>query len=630
MAALEGLLDSSVAALELEGKDAHDVELEGKDAHHVEFWASVATGLELDAQVEVERLVAPSRAVRTVPGQVLFAVAAARPYEEVAAALKALRTVDYVFAKVASCGLTDAAAGPGGDRGLRSIDEAAAASGARLARGVALWRAFEDGRDAPTSFRCRGKRGGRHAFGSDDAKRAAFSGLKRARPDWEGSTAAFDLDVLVQVHDNRCWIGLKLNDAPLCDDGRGSRAAGLKLRHTRARDARPARPASRLSTLVDGDDAVAPLRGVAYEVQLDAKREALDDVVRDVGGGPGTLEAFDARTSGDCPRNKLDFAVDVATGVVGFKHKAGIASPRGVPFALPWMVRVADALSTLRPKHLSNVVCRGSADGGVVVLAFSTDDGFRVDGVAAVCRDAAAPATLASVCVKARDGALAETLDGGSGGTYDEIVGGLRFRVSATAFFQTNTAGAEILLDAVAEFAAPAAGQKVLDACCGGGALGLAVARRHGAAVSGVELVRAACDDAAHNAAINGLAFDVHCGRLEDALPGILAARDDEGLVVLLDPPRTGLQPSVAKALRREPRVQRIVMVSCNPCGCFYRADFVVKGGSLANVARILSKPGGKTRPFAVTRARPVDLFPHTVHCELVLCFDRTQAPVAS
>ena len=145
----------------------------------------------------------------------------------------------------------------------------------------------------------------------------------------------------------------------------------------------------------------------------------------------------------------------------------------------------------------------------------------------------------------------------------------------------------------------------------------------------GVELSGAACDDARFNAAQQGLDFEVWQGRTEDAMPEILAKYIGEDFVVVLDPPRVGLQPSVAKALRREPRVRRVVLVSCNPRGKFHRADFVVKGGGLRNTARILCKPGGATLPFELRRAGQIDMFAHTAHIECVLCFDRVDVPFA-
>ena len=100
-------------------------------------------------------------------------------------------------------------------------------------------------------------------------------------------------------------------------------------------------------------------------------------------------------------------------------------------------------------------------------------------------------------------------------------------------------------------------------------------------------------------------------------------------ITAVLDPPRTGLAPSVCKALRAESAIDRIVFVSCNPHGHTLRHDYVVKGGSLAANTKILCKSGGRSAPFILSRAIPVDLFPHTPHVELCLCFERVGAGVA-
>ena len=223
-----------------------------------------------------------------------------------------------------------------------------------------------------------------------------------------------------------------------------------------------------------------------------------------------------------------------------------------------------------------------------------------------------------------RDGAVAyDLVEGGSRGAYDETVDGMTLRVSHGAFFQTTSAGAGVLVATVAAHVGDD-GVAVLDACCGGGLLGLALAKR-GLRARGVEVVADACADARANAARNGLAFPVTRAKVEHALADVLGA--DEGPVcVVLDPPRAGLAPGVARAVRRSAKCARVVLVSCNPCGTAYRADFVVKGGGLQNTIRLLTKRGGRDAPFKLTRATPVDLFPHTPHCELVLRFDRDEA----
>ena len=94
-------------------------------------------------------------------------------------------------------------------------------------------------------------------------------------------------------------------------------------------------------------------------------------------------------------------------------------------------------------------------------------------------------------------------------------------------------------------------------------------------------------------------------------------------------PAAHGPRPSVCKALRAESAIDRIVFVSCNPHGHTLRHDYVVKGGSLAANTKILCKSGGRSAPFVLSRAIPVDLFPHTPHVELCLCFERVGAGVA-
>jgi len=221
----------------------------------------------------------------------------------------------------------------------------------------------------------------------------------------------------------------------------------------------------------------------------------------------------------------------------------------------------------------------------------------------------------------------------------------------------------------------------LLDLCCGGGAIGLEVARAaaaHGVItrVVGIESCAAAVADARHNAALNGLhapAYTVLHAKAEEGIEHALAcfrsehknsvsdataideeplpmtaapdttrrAIDEEPLpitaapdttrriTVVLDPPRTGLAPSVCKALRAESAIDRIVFVSCNPHGHTLRHDYVVKGGSLAANTKILCRRGGRSAPFILSRAIPVDLFPHTPHVELCLCFERVGAGVA-
>ena len=87
--------------------------------------------------------------------------------------------------------------------------------------------------------------------------------------------------------------------------------------------------------------------------------------------------------------------------------------------------------------------------------------------------------------------------------------------------------------------------------------------------------------------------------------------------MAVVDPPRGGLHPKVVRALRECKAIDRLVYVSCNPTGTF--VDDAIK-------LCLPTRCGGKWstgEPFLPLRAAPVDMFPDTKHCELVVVFSR-------
>ncbi len=189
-----------------------------------------------------------------------------------------------------------------------------------------------------------------------------------------------------------------------------------------------------------------------------------------------------------------------------------------------------------------------------------------------------------------------------------EVLDGIEFLIGPGTFFQTNTEQAERLCALVAEFR-EAAGHGpapvVLDLYCGVGTFALSTARRcPGARVFGVELVEESVLSARENAARNGLeGAEFLAGDVGKRLPEALSAagRPD---VVIVDPPRAGLAPDVARDLvALDPR--QILYVSCNPA-------------ALGRDLGALTAAG-----YQVAVAQPVDLFPHTRHVETVVSLCR-------
>ena len=242
----------------------------------------------------------------------------------------------------------------------------------------------------------------------------------------------------------------------------------------------------------------------------------------------------------------------------------------------------------------------------------------------------------------------------------------LHFAISPTSFFQVNTRAAEQLFSVIRKCAlstdgTPGAKTKpsqsiaLLDVCCGSGTIGLSVASsKHCVGVIGVDSCKEAVEDARKNAILNGLErktrfvaglAEACIDDLQNEMNSLLRALETHHelpvrVVAVIDPPRTGLAPSVCAALRANPLIARVIVVSCNPTGRRLRQDFVVHGGSFLENALILTGPLTTTTeyrlkrapsanaasgcPFVPTFAVPVDMFPMTPHCELVMVFNRT------
>lgn len=202
---------------------------------------------------------------------------------------------------------------------------------------------------------------------------------------------------------------------------------------------------------------------------------------------------------------------------------------------------------------------------------------------------------------------------------------GFKFRISADAFFQVNLAAAEVLYSTVRDLCVPhhsVQGERtkagaLLDVCCGTGAIGITSSPRVDRII-GIELIEQAVEDAQHNAALNDvLNCDFIAGKAEAVLPGLVSQLGLRGPVAAaVNPARSGLHPKVVRALRNQPDVRRLVYVSCKP-----------DGEAMRNFRELCCAPDPEKKltgeAFSPRLALPVDMFPHTPHCELVLLFER-------
>ncbi|MGL4818756.1 MAG: 23S rRNA (uracil(1939)-C(5))-methyltransferase RlmD [Bacilli bacterium] len=174
----------------------------------------------------------------------------------------------------------------------------------------------------------------------------------------------------------------------------------------------------------------------------------------------------------------------------------------------------------------------------------------------------------------------------------------LSFELSARAFFQLNPEQTSVLYNEVKRAAALTGKEIVIDAYCGVGTIGLWLAP-HAKSVYGIEIVPEAVEDATRNAERLGYKNCMYvCGKTEE----ILAKREKRKQpmdVLVIDPPRTGLDERLIRSLLRV-RPKRIVYVSCNPSTLAKDLRFLMKG-------------------YEVGYIQPVDMFPQTAHVEAVV-----------
>lgn len=180
----------------------------------------------------------------------------------------------------------------------------------------------------------------------------------------------------------------------------------------------------------------------------------------------------------------------------------------------------------------------------------------------------------------------------------EDILMGLTFRLSPRSFYQVNTDQAERLYGIAADFAGLDKSKTVLDLYCGTGTITLVMARYAGRAL-GAEIVEPAVEDARENARRNGIEnAEFFCGDAGNAALTL----EREGLrpdVIVVDPPRKGLDGNVIEAmLRMAP--ERIVYISCDPA-------------TLARDVKLLTEGG-----YRLAEVQPVDMFPRTAHVETV------------
>lgn len=190
-----------------------------------------------------------------------------------------------------------------------------------------------------------------------------------------------------------------------------------------------------------------------------------------------------------------------------------------------------------------------------------------------------------------------------------EEMEGLLFEVGPKSFYQTNSAGAHALYNVARDFALreSTGDELIYDLYTGTGTIASFVSR-YVRKVIGIEYVEEAVEGARKNVRRNDIRnAEFFAGDVKDILTEDFVNTYERPDVIITDPPRAGMHPSVLRVITDVARPRRIVYVSCNP----------------ASQARDMLE---LKKYYRTLVAQPVDMFPQTHHVENVLLLERMDA----
>ncbi len=184
-----------------------------------------------------------------------------------------------------------------------------------------------------------------------------------------------------------------------------------------------------------------------------------------------------------------------------------------------------------------------------------------------------------------------------------EEMEGLKFKINAKSFYQTNSDQAYELYKLTREFADLQGDELVYDLYTGTGTIAQFVAKK-AKKVIGVEAVPDAITAAKENAQFNGISnVEFYVGDMKNVFNADFINTHGQPDVIITDPPRDGMHKDVVQQiLNIAPK--KVVYVSCNS----------------ATQARDLELMDAQ---YKVTKTQAVDMFPQTHHVENIVLLEK-------
>ena len=186
----------------------------------------------------------------------------------------------------------------------------------------------------------------------------------------------------------------------------------------------------------------------------------------------------------------------------------------------------------------------------------------------------------------------------GTGFITDKLLN-IKYKISHKSFYQVNPMQTEVLYKKAIDLANLNKNEVVLDCYSGIGTISLSIAN-YVKNVIGVEIVKEAVNDAINNAKINNI-FNARfylddCKKFMNNYHNTIDT-------LFVDPPRSGLDKEFINSIKRL-KPKKIIYISCNP---------ITQVDDISNLLEL----------YNIKEIQPVDMFPHTIHCENICLLER-------
>ena len=356
--------------------------------------------------------------------------------------------------------------------------------------------------------------------------------------------------------------------------------------------------------------ACSPYQDMRYELQLEVKRGQVQEIL--------TRELhIDAGVPAVTPspevwgyRNRIRLKVLWREGGPSFVYHEPGEETMFVPVDRCHLVSEAvnDLLAELLRfigreewEAVSAVEVRESRARRRSLIVFHLESASRIDEMTAKLSALHERFPLSGIVALVPEGKKVHEIKLGGAARIEETVGGLTFRIGARSFFQVNIGILESVFDDVEAAVRDLAETGVADLYCGLGTFGIFLAKT-AREVFGVEPEPANIAFLKKNLTLNRVGnFAVCEGTAEEWVEYVL---DKDVEVVVVDPPRRGVDPGVLAELTVRP-VARLLYLSCNP----------------TTLARDLKTLLGA---YSLKDIRVYDFFPHTPHIETLAVLERS------